>query len=144
MTQSFLNQSPTNQDKEQLTAFSVLFSKARRFYQYKAETADAGNLRRKFAALAELHQQILYLLPTPQQNCTAAEGMEILYQLSYWYENKQSHRSVATIQQQLLKQLQLQKTLIRNFNLGLYQHSLLHFTASLQIAADQLAEIKTC
>ncbi len=60
-----------------------------------------------------------------------------------WYANKRSHISLSTLQHQLVQQLQLQKTAIRNFDLGPYQNSLLHFTASLQIAADQLANVQT-
>ncbi len=49
MTQSFLNETSRGQHTELLAAFGLLFSKARRFYQYKAETASSGNLRRHFA-----------------------------------------------------------------------------------------------
>lgn len=136
MTQSLLH-------TELLSAFSLLFSKARGFYQHKADTAGSGNLRRQFAALAKLHQQILYLLPAPHQSCIAAEGMEDLYELSYWYDNKRSHRSLLSIQQQLIRQLRLQKAVIRNADLRQHQNTLLHFTASLQIAADQLVNTKT-
>lgn len=143
MTQSFLNETSRGKHTELLAAFGLLFSKARRFYQYKAETASSGNLRRHFATLAELHQQILYLLPAPNSDCAISEGMTALYELSAWYANKRSHISLSTLQHQLVQQLQLQKTAIRNFDLGPYQNSLLHFTASLQIAADQLANVQT-
>ncbi len=82
MTQSFLNETSRGQHTELLAAFGLLFSKARRFYQYKAETASSGNLRRHFATLAELHQQILYLLPAPNSDCVVSEGMTALYELS--------------------------------------------------------------
>ncbi len=139
MKQSLPNQTSTGQDTELIAAFSLLFSRARRFYRHNAETAGSGNLRRQFTALAELHQQILYLLPKPNQSEVISDGLEALYELSLWYDNKRSQTSLATIQQQLVKQLQLQKAVIRNFDLQQYQKTLLHFTASLQMAADQLA-----
>lgn len=143
MTQSLPHQTSTGQDSELIAAFSLLLSKARRFYQHNAETAGSGNLRRHFAALAELHQQTLYLLPKPSQSQVASDGLDALYELSLWYDNKRSQTSLATIQQQLVKQLQLQKAAIKNFDLQQYQTTLLHFTASLQIAADQLTTIQT-
>lgn len=123
-----------------IAAFRQLFSKARRFYQHHAETTDHHNLRRHFCALAELHQHMLYLLPAAQSQCKALRAMTAWDELGAWYDNKRSPASLSTIQHQLVKQLQLQKAVIRKLDLGLYQHSLLHFTASLQIAADQLAE----
>jgi hypothetical protein len=143
MTPSLPNQTSQVRDIELIAAFSLLFSRARRFYQQNAETAGSGNLRRHFAALAELHQQTLYLLPKPSQSQVASDGLEALYELSLWYDNKRSQTSLATIQQQLVKQLQLQKAVIRHFDLQQYQKTLLHFTASLQIATDQLASIQT-
>lgn len=141
MTQQFLSKAPTVQHKQLLAALSRLFARAKVFYQHNAETAGPGNLRRQFAALAELHQQILYLIPPPEG---AATESEVWPELHYWYRDTLSQTSLTTIQQQLAKQLQLQKALIRSSNLHQHQKTLLHFTASLQIAADQLAEIKTC
>ncbi len=136
MTQPFLSKAPTVQTTQLLAALSCLFSRAKTFYQHSAETAAPGNLRRQFAALAELHQRILYLLPP--HNCATADDIEALAELSRWY-NKPKQPSLQAIQQQLAKQLQLQKAMIRNCDLGLHQMTLLHFTASVQIAADQLA-----
>ena len=141
MTQPFLSKAPTVQTTQLLAALSCLFSRAKTFYQHSAETAAPGNLRRQFAALAELHQQILYLFPPPNAVTTEVEA---LAELSSCYNDKPNQTSLATIQQQLAKQLQLQKALIRSCDLRQHQKTLLHFTASLQIAADQLAEIKTC
>lgn len=137
MTQPFLSKAPTAQATQLLAALSCLFSQAKAFYQHSAETAAPGNLRRQFAALAELHQRVLYLLP-PHSNATTDE-IEALAELSRWYNDKPSQPSLHTIQQQLAKQLQLQKAMIRNCDLGPHQMTLLHFTASVQIAADQLA-----
>ncbi|HJS15340.1 MULTISPECIES: hypothetical protein [Rheinheimera] len=137
MTQPFLSKAPTVQTTQLLAALSCLFSRAKTFYQHSAETAAPGNLRRQFAALAELHQQILYLLP-PRSSKTADE-IEALAELSRWYNDKPNQPSLHRIQQQLAKQLQLQKAMIRNCDLGPHQMTLLHFTASVQIAADQLA-----
>lgn len=136
MTQQFLSKTPTVQTTQLLAALSCLFTRAKTFYQHSAETATPGNLRRQFAALAELHQQILYLLPP--HNCATADDIEALAELGRWY-NKPKQPSLQAIQQQLAKQLQLQKAMIRNCDLGLHQMTLLHFTASVQIAADQLA-----
>lgn len=144
MTLSFLNETSTGQPQEVLAAFRLLFNNARRFYQHNAETSGSGNLRRQFATLAELHQQILYLLPGPNHRCTNPGSIEALSELSYWYDNKRNQISLPTVQQQLVRQLQLQKAMIRTVDLGRYREALLHFTASLQIATDQLAEIKTC
>jgi hypothetical protein len=137
MTQPFLSKAPTVQPTQLLAALSCLFTRAKTFYQHSAETASPGNLRRQFAALAELHQQILYLLPP--HNCATADDLEALAELGRWYNTKPKQPSLQAIQQQLAKQLQLQKAMIRNCDLGLHQMTLLHFTASVQIAADQLA-----
>ena len=144
MTPSLPNQTLTSRNTELIAAFSLLFSKAKGFYQQHAETAGSGNLRRHFAALAELHQQTLDLLPKPGQSEVTSDELDALNELSLWYENKRSPTALAAIKHQLIKQLQLQKAVIRNFDLQQYQKTLLHFTASLQIAADQLAEIKAC
>lgn len=141
MTPTFLSNAPTVQHTQLVAALSRLFTRAKVFYQHNAETVGPGNLRRQFAALAELHQQILYLFPPPDSLATESEA---LAELNYWYSDKRSQASLLTIQQQLAKQLQLQKALIRNCDLRQHQKTLLHFTASLQIAADQLAEIKAC
>jgi hypothetical protein len=140
MTPTFLSKAPTVQHTQLIAALSRLFTRAKVFYQQNAEGAGPGNLRRQFAALAELHQQILYLFPPPNAVTTEVEA---LAELSDCYNDKPNQTSLATIQQQLAKQLQLQKVLIRSCDLRQHQKTLLHFTASLQIAADQLAEIKT-
>jgi len=141
MTPTFLSKAPTVQHTQLVAALSRLFARAKVFYQHNAETASPGNLRRQFAALAELHQQILYLFPPPNAVVTEVEA---LAELNYCYSDKLSQASLLTIQQQLTKQLQLQKALIRSCDLRQHQKTLLHFTASLQIAADQLAQTKTC
>lgn len=141
MTQQFLSKASAVQHTQLLAALNRLFTRAKVFYQHNAETAGPGNLRRQFAALAELHQQILYLLPPPE---AVVIEVEALTELVYWYNNQPNQTSLATIQHQLNKQLQLQKAVIRSSDLRQHQKTLLHFTASLQIAADQLAEIKTC
>jgi len=140
MTEPLLNTTPTAQQTELLAALSRLFARAKTFYQHTAETVGPGNLRRQFSALAELHQQILYLFPPGDSS--AAES-SALSELSCWYNNPPNQTSVPAIQQQLATQLQLQKALIRNGDLPQHHKSLLHFTASLQIAADQLAQSET-
>ncbi len=142
MTQSFLHETSTLPRPELLAAFSFLCRNARSFYLHKAETTGSGNLRRQFSALAELHQQILYLLPRPQQSSKLQHITTALAELSHWYDNKFRPMSLSTIQQQLQKQLQLQKAMIRHQQLGQHQTTLLYFTASLQIAADQLSGTK--
>ncbi|MBU0913953.1 MAG: hypothetical protein KKF22_15585 [Gammaproteobacteria bacterium] len=137
MTQPFLNQASTVQYSQLLEALNRLFVQAKNFYQRRAETAGPGNLRRQFAALAELHQHILYLLPP---SSSATHDIEALSELSYWYSQKSEQVSLHRIQRQLAKQLQLQKAIIRSCDLRQHKSSLLHFTASVQIAADQLAE----
>lgn len=139
MTEALLNKALTLQHAELLAALSALFSRAKRFYQHTAETVGPGNLRRQFAELAELHQQILYIFPPPG----SAADCGALSELSCWYNNKPNLASVPAIQQQLAVQLQLQKALIRSGDLHQHHKTLLHFTASLQIAADQLAQSKT-
>ena len=141
MTPTFLSKVPTVQHTQLVAALSRLFTRAKTFYQHSAETAGPGNLRRQFAALAELHQHILYLFPAPDGLTT---DVEVLAELNHWYSDTLKQTSLATIQQQLAKQLQLQKALIRSCDLRQHQKTLLHFTASLQIAADQLAQTKTC
>lgn len=140
MTPTFLNKAPKIQHTQLIAALSRLFTRAKAFYQQNAECAGPGNLRRQFAALAELHQQILYLFPPPNVVTTEVEA---LAELSDCYNDKPNQTSLATIQQQLAKQLQLQKVLIRSCDLHQHHKTLLHFTASLQIAADQLAQSKT-
>ncbi len=147
MTEPLLNKALTVQQKELLAALSSLFSRAKTFYQHHAESAGPSNLRRQFTALAELHQQILYLFPAPKSVAdhateSAAES-SALSELSNWYHNPPNPLSVSAIQQQLATQLQLQKALIRSGDVQLHHKTLLHFTASLQIAADQLAQNKT-
>lgn len=136
MTQAFERIPSTIQHTQLLAALARLFSQAKIFYQQSAEAAGPGNLRRQFTALAELHQQILYLLPPPCNH--TGDDLEALTELNSWYSEKPKHRSLQTIQQQLTKQLQLQKAMIRSCDLGQHQITLLHFTASVQIAADQL------
>ncbi|MDF3123504.1 hypothetical protein [Rheinheimera sp. 1928-s] len=151
MTEPLLNKALTVQQTELLATLSCLFSRAKTFYQHHAESAGPGNLRRQFAALAELHQQILYLFPAPKSvadNATestaeSAAESSALSELSNWYHNPPNPLSVSAIQQQLTTQLQLQKALIRSGDVPLHHKTLLHFTASLQIAADQLAQNKT-
>lgn len=147
MTEPLLNKALTLQQTELLAALSCLFSRAKTFYQHHAESAGPGNLRRQFSALAELHQQILYLFPAPERVAdsvakSAAES-STLSGLSSWYHNPPNPLSVSAIQQQLATQLQLQKALIRSGDVQQHHKTLLHFTASLQIAADQLAQNKT-
>lgn len=141
-TKPALNQVPMIQQTKVLIALTCLLSRAKTFYQQSAATVTSGNLRRQFSALAELHQQILYLLPDP--GSSPMTHTEELSELNFWYSNQPSQPALHAIQHQLAKQLQLQKTMIRSCDLGQHQKTLLHFTASLQIAADQLAEIKTC
>lgn len=141
MTEPFLNKAATVQYTQLVVALSRLFVRAKNFYQHNAETAGPGNLRRQFAALAELHQQILYLFPPADSDGT---DIEALPELSGWYNDNPNQLSLPTIQQQLAKQLQFQKAVIRSCDLRQHQKTLLHFTASLQIAADQLALNKAC
>ncbi|MBU1620499.1 MAG: hypothetical protein KJ556_06685 [Gammaproteobacteria bacterium] len=125
------------QQTKLLAALSCLFSQAKIFYQHTAETVGPGNLRRQFSALAELHQHILYLFPPADSSAAEANALS---GLSCWYNTPPNPLSVSAIQQQLATQLQLQKALIRSGDLPQHHKSLLHFTASLQIAADQLAQ----
>ena len=98
MTPTFLSKAPTVQHTQLIAALSRLFTRAKVFYQQNAECAGPGNLRRQFAALAELHQQILYLLPSPCNH--TGDDVEALTELNSWYSEKPNHRSLQTIQQQ--------------------------------------------
>lgn len=141
MTYLFPNQDPTLEDTQLIAALSRLFTRAETFYQRSAERVGSGNLRRQFAVLAELHQHILDLFPAAE---SIATDIEAISELDDWYNDQLNPTALPAIQQQLAKQLQLQKNLIRSCDLRQHKKNLLHFTASLQIAADQLAEIKTC
>lgn len=134
--------------RELLVAFTHLFSQAQLFFQHSAEQTDSGNLRRHYSSLARLHQQVLYLLPRGHHH-DRLPAFPNCSELCHWYQNALQERATPNktnqpqlhnIQTQLQKQLQLQKSMIRACQPGQHQISLLHFTASLQIAADQLAD----
>ena len=153
---NYLNDLCTLNTRELLAAGTQLFSKAQLFFQHSAEQTSSGNLRRQFSTLARLHQQVLYLLPQNHSNDSLPTFRDCS-ELCHWYQHAidkdtihkdQMHHVIAqagqsrlrTIQSQLLKQLQLQKSMIRACEPGPHQLTLLHFTASLQIAVDQFVD----
>lgn len=142
MATNLPNDSTKLPHKELLAAFCILFRKARDFYQHNAKVAAPANLRRHLAMLAELHQQILQKLPAAESQSQNSD-MTALTELLCWYSNEPQQIALTSLKQLLTTQLQLQKKLIRQSDLGQHRSNLLYFTASLQIAADQLAELKT-
>lgn len=145
-SKSIANESDTKNASELMAAFTAVVKQAQRFFQQSAECTDSSNLRRQFSTLAQLHQQVLFLLPHDQHSNAAAVAADF-NDLYLWYHSAIHDTSqrpyLQRIRMQLDKQLQLQKSMIRANVLSQYKMNLLHFTASLQIAADQLAETTT-
>ena len=138
--QSSLTHNSTPPAHQELYALQQLLAMAQQYFQQQAQQSQSGNLRRQFQQLQQLHQQVLLLLPATEPAANADD--QRLATLQQFYQNSSteicSPACLSQLKLQLNKQLHWQKTLLRSQQLGCCHTVLLHFTASLQMATDQL------
>lgn len=124
-----------------LPALQQLLNAAEHYFRHQARHNQSSNLRRQLTLLQQLHQHTVLLLPAAPE-AAAPQDSRIVALRQFYLATEQEINSPAALAQlrlQLNKQLQWQKKLLRSQQLGPCHTVLLHFTASLQMAADQLA-----
>ncbi|MEE2000289.1 hypothetical protein QWY20_02400 [Alkalimonas sp. MEB108] len=128
-------------DQAIIQEVTAICEQARQFYQQAIPEITNNNVRRYFAALAQLHQRPYQLDTAEWPKATTTSNSATLWQW-YHHHSKAITTSQAHWRTELPQQLFLQLTLFKHLSRTLVHpdntRELANLTASLQMLADEL------